>query len=81
MQVTITTPDGAKVRTATARRYVVVYEYQDTGVGEHFAVIDKRTDSLVTARGHVTRSGRYNSGRDWTAVRAIYDTTERRFVD
>lgn len=61
MAITLTTVTGAKLRTTTQRRYVVVPEFV---VGRPF--VEYRTDDLAKARTHIRRKGEAN--------RAIYDT-------
>lgn len=64
MSITITLPDGRKVRSASQRRYVVVATHMDK------PYIARRSDNLAVAR-HVSQSFRGS---------VIFDQTERRFT-
>jgi hypothetical protein len=78
MTVTITTPTGAKVRTARSTRFVVVYEGYVEGASKG-AEIEKGSSSLETLRTFLRRKGRlttYRStvdGQVHTGVRRIYE--------
>lgn len=56
--MTITTPNGAKVRSTSNRRFFVVAEFEHTESDRPMeARVDLRTDNVATARRMVERKG------------------------
>lgn len=82
--MTITTPAGVKVRSQSNRRFIVISEFShrtDESV-EPTARIDRRSDSLPTARQFVSSKGGtaefFTDGR--MQRRMIFDTVAGEFV-
>jgi len=72
--LTLTAPNGVKVRTARSRRLFVV-EFGTLGSGQPFARVVKRTDDATTARREANRGRRVVF--DATGARAHLDGAPR----
>lgn len=77
--MTITTPEGVKVRSESKRRFHIVRVRIQNGAATD-ASIEKRSDSIDTARTHVSRKGRFDGTRADHIVRHIFDSKTEEFV-
>lgn len=74
----IVTEKGNRVRSESHRRFIVIVEHTKAD-GTSTAAVDKRSDSLATARTHVSRKGN-SFGGGASTVRFIFDTVTGEFV-
>lgn len=82
MSITITTPGGGKVRSASHRRFIVVVIEVDRALQAETGApfVRSRSDSLETARKAASKAFYAGTGSPTFSKGLVFDTAERRFV-